>query len=101
MVKTVRNERSFISWVSRFYSREATDPRDRIYHPLGRATSGEVDLIEADYTRFLEEVFYSTAVAAIQRSKNLNILSKLCGERELTLSSLVPHVSITRFLTFI
>jgi len=101
MVKTVRNERSFISWVSQFYSREATDPRDRIYRLLGQATGGEVGLIGADYTRPLDEVFYLTAVAAIQRSKNLNILSKLCGEPKLTLSSFVLHVSIARFLTFI
>lgn len=100
MVKTVRNERSFISWVSRFCSREATDPRDRIYGLLGLATGGEVGLIEADYTRSLEEVFYSTAVAATQRSKNLDILSQLCGERKLTLPSFVLDVSITGFLTF-
>jgi hypothetical protein len=100
LVKEVRDKRSFISWISRFCSREATDPRDRIYGLLGLATGDEVGLVKPDYTRSLEEVFYSTAVATIQRSKNLDILSQLCGERKLTLPSFVPDVSITGFLTF-
>jgi hypothetical protein len=100
LVKGVRDNRSFIGCVSRFCSREATDPRDRIYGLLGLATGDEVGLVKPDYTRSLEELFYSTAVATIQRSKNLNILSQLCGDRKLTLSSFVPDVSITGFLTF-
>ena len=82
--------RNIIHWISFFASREATDPRDKVYGLLGLATGNDVGLVEADYSCSLWEVFYAVTVRFIERNQNLDILSYLVGERSTRLPSFVP-----------
>jgi hypothetical protein len=101
-VQTTRDFRGFFYWVFSFSSREVTDPRDKIYGLLALATGDEVGLIEPDYTCSIQEVFYATAIASIERNKNLDIFSCLFGKRGTQLPSFVPdlgnELEIERYL---
>ncbi|KAH8786679.1 heterokaryon incompatibility protein-domain-containing protein [Hyaloscypha finlandica] len=85
-----RTSRNIIHWISFFASREATDPRDKIYGLLGLATGNDVGLVEADYSCSFWEVAYAITVRFIERNQNLDILSYLVGKRSTQLPSFVP-----------
>ncbi|KAH8794546.1 heterokaryon incompatibility protein-domain-containing protein [Hyaloscypha sp. PMI_1271] len=85
-----RTERNIIHWISFFASREATDPRDKVYGLLGLATGNDVGLVEADYSCSQWEVVYAVTVRFIERNQNLDILSYLVGKRSTQLPSFVP-----------
>jgi hypothetical protein len=85
-----RTARSIIHWISFFASREATDPRDKVYGLLGLAIGNDIGLVEADYNCTLWEVAYAVTVRFIERNQNLDILSYLVGKRSTQLPSFVP-----------
>jgi hypothetical protein len=85
-----RTTQNIIHWISFFASREATDPRDKVYGLLGLAMGNDVGLVEADYSCSLWEVFYAVTVRFIERNQNLDILSYLVGKRSTQLPSFVP-----------
>ena len=85
-----QTERSIIYWISFFASREATDPRDKVYGLLGLAMGNDIGLVEADYSCSQWEVVYAVTVRFIERNQNLDILSYLVGKRSTQLSSFVP-----------
>jgi hypothetical protein len=82
--------RSVVYWIFSLASREATDPRDKVYGLLGLATGNDVGLVEADYSCSLWEVAYAVTVRFIERNQNLDILSYLVGKRSTQLPSFVP-----------
>jgi hypothetical protein len=70
-----RTERNIIHWISSFASREATDPRDKVYGLLGLAMGNDIGLVEADYSCSFWEVAYAVTVRFIERNQNFDILS--------------------------
>ena len=85
-----RTSRNIIHLISFFASREATDPRDKVYGLLGLAMGNDIGLVEADYSCSFWEVAYAVTVRFIERNQNLNILSYLVGKRSTQLPSFVP-----------
>jgi hypothetical protein len=85
-----RTARNIIHWISFFASREATDPRDKVYGLLGLAMGNDAGLVEADYSCSLWGVVYAVTVRFIERNQNLDILSYLVGKRSTQLPSFVP-----------
>ena len=90
---TIREQlgtRHFLGIIAAFRNRESTDPRDRIYGMLGLAEESFMRRIPPDYTLSVEEVFERAAVAFIEQSKGLEILSHVYGGYDSGLPSFVP-----------
>lgn len=73
-------------------SREATDPRDRVFAALGMV-GDEANQISADYDKTLGEVYREAVLCIIERSKALEVLSACQDpERKSGLPSWVPDL---------
>ncbi|KAH9211794.1 heterokaryon incompatibility protein-domain-containing protein [Leptodontidium sp. 2 PMI_412] len=86
--------------LARFRTRDATNPRDKLYGMLGLSNDGffwqggaQIDFI--DYDKSIETAYEKFATHVSVGSRNLDILSHLYGERKLRLPSWVPDWTAT------
>ncbi|KAH8880475.1 hypothetical protein GQ53DRAFT_736819 [Thozetella sp. PMI_491] len=66
-----------------FRSRQATDPRDKVFALLGLVQHwGGQDKIVPDYNMSAERVFWETTITLLKNTKSLNVLMGTLGRRE-------------------
>jgi len=96
-IRLLLNKVSFPYIISQFLARQATDMRDKVYGMLGLATGQYENLIEAEYSYSVEEVFEASTMKMIQRTGTLEVLSHIPTflQRTLNLPSFVPDWTAT------
>lgn len=77
-------------------TREATDPRDKVYGVLALAANRYAGLLRADYTLPIERIYEQLAIALIERTGNLDIFSHVAPnqQRNLDVPSFVPDWTV-------
>jgi hypothetical protein len=83
-------EDDFLYRVTRFRFRGCYDARDQIYSVLGLASPEYRELIKVSYTTPTAKVLISMAVASIEVTNSLDILSHVCGSGHPLLSTRLP-----------
>jgi hypothetical protein len=86
---------SLFKLLQRCHVLACSDSRDKIFAFLGIAEDREKFSIEVDYTKSVTEIFCSTAIALLQTSQSLELLSSIHANRGLNLPSWVPDWSTT------
>jgi hypothetical protein len=77
-------------------SKNATDPRDKVYGVYGLLSEKELPLV--DYHRSVQDVFTDITIVGFQRKQSLRILRQVCLPRLIQeLPSWVPDYSNTSF----
>ncbi|KAI3339729.1 heterokaryon incompatibility protein-domain-containing protein [Ustulina deusta] len=74
-MRTSMEKYQFGQILSKFMSRQCTDPHDKIYGFLGIATEQEAAYIIPDYNKPVGQVYQEAALSLIQHRGNLDILS--------------------------
>lgn len=89
-LQTVRM--SLLECVGVLRSRDASDPRDKIYGVLGLDFNASSDLVRSNYSFPVAKVYEDFAMSLINSTKRLDILSYIIAEEdsESTLASFVP-----------
>ncbi|KAH6028937.1 hypothetical protein HBI83_040680 [Parastagonospora nodorum] len=76
--------------VTRFRFRGCWDVRDNIYSVLGLASPAYRERIKVSYTTPTAEVFQNMAIASIEVTESLDVLSHVCGPGHPLLSTRLP-----------
>jgi len=82
---------SIRNMISLLQSKDATDPRDKVYAGLGLLLGPQE--LEVDYDIPVPELYTRVAKLCIQREGNLNVLSLCALQQDPTLPSWVPDLS--------
>lgn len=77
-------------------TRQATDPRDKVYGVLALAAARYTGLLRADYTLPIEKIYEQLTIALIERTRRLDIFSHIVPNqtRNFALPSYVPDWTI-------
>ena len=72
---------SFLEVLAGFHSRNATDPRDKLYGLLGLAVEHSARSIQPDYAKTVEEVYESFVILTLEDTGDLDVLSHTFRDR--------------------
>ncbi|KAJ4988557.1 heterokaryon incompatibility protein [Stagonosporopsis vannaccii] len=86
----------FLTCVANFRSRDATDPRDKIWGLMALDVEGMIKFAPPNYQLTVEQVFESFVLSIIRLTSNLDVFSHLRTdlEQNLELPSFVPDWSL-------